>query len=238
MNGLFQYPKSTLFDKAVAKSKITSHSRPAGAVREQLTDQVAQIIWKHKLFPMALNLPSTEAVPEIQIFEVVLKGDEVSESVLRLIDRAIAFPIIFELHRAEQICVSASYKRPSETDSSKWVVSDYFRTDWLPVDAPRTSLPLALNMGTLYREMLQTLMPHVPFPGESMDAFADRVAAIAAKQKACDKLKAQVDREKQFNRRVELNKRLKEAEVELAGLQISPTENSRTSLPLKVGEKR
>lgn len=227
MNGLFQYPKSTLFDKAVPKSKITAHSRPTGAVREQLTDQVAQITWKHKLFPKALNLPSTEAVPEIQVFEVVLKGEDVSESVLRLIDRAVAFPIIFELHRAEQICVSASYKRPSEADSSKWVVSDYYRSDWFPVDTLRAPLPLALNLGTLYREMLQALMPQVPFPGEDMEDFAARVSAIVAKEKACDKLRGQVDREKQFNRRVELNKQLKRAEAELTDLQSTPMDDAR-----------
>ncbi|WP_337659908.1 DUF4391 domain-containing protein [Anderseniella sp. Alg231-50] len=227
MSGLFQYPTNTLFNKVVPKSRITANSRPTGTVREQLTDQVAQIIWKHKLFPKALNLSSTEAVPEIQIFEVVLKGDEISEGVLRLVDRAIAFPIIFELHRAEQLCVSAAYKRPSEADRMKWMVGDYFRGDWLPVDTQRAPLPMALNLGTLYREMLQVLMPHVPFPGETMDAFADRVTAIAVKERTCDKLKAAMAREKQFNRRVELNKRLRQAEAELVVLETPPDETTR-----------
>ena len=237
MQGLFRYPNGTQFGKAVPKSKITAHSQPTGAVREQLTSQLAQTIWKHKLYSTALNLASTDSVPEIQIFELILKGDELSEGVLKLIDRAIAYPIIFELHRAEQIQVAACYKRPSEADSSKWVSGNYYYSEWLPVETTRSPLPLALNLETLYREMLQVLMPQVPFAGESMDAFSDRVAAIAKMQKACDKLKAQVNREKQFNRRVELNNKLKQAEVELADLQTPPTENVRTRIPLIVSEK-
>ena len=221
MNGLFQYPATSLFDKAVPKTKILAHSKPSSAVREQLTSEVAQIIWKHKLFPKALNLSATKAVPEIQVFEIVLKGEAVSNNVLKLIDRAIAFPILFELHRAEQICVAACYKRPSEADSMKWVLSDYFQSDWMPVETVRSPLPLALNLETLYREILQTLTPQSPLPGESMGQFVERVIAIATMQKACDKLEAHVNREKQFNRRVELNKELKQAKAELAKLQAS-----------------
>ena len=53
-------------------------------------------------------------------------------------DQAIAFPILFEITvptsgtatssgRAHaRIRTSAAYKRPSEADSAKWVVGDYF----------------------------------------------------------------------------------------------------------------
>ena len=34
----------------------------------------------------------------------------------------------------------AAFKRPSEADSTKWVVSEYFATDWAPDDAPRRPL--------------------------------------------------------------------------------------------------
>ncbi len=230
MTCLFHYPKTTEFNKPVPKTKILAHSRPSTVLREQLTDQVAQIVWKHKLFSTALNLHATGAVSEIQIFEIFLKGEELAEGVLKLIDRAVAFPIIFELHRADHVCVSAAYKRPSGADSAKWVVGDYFRSPWLPVDTERAPLPLALDLGALYREMLQTLMPHVPFPGETMEEFAERVAAIASKQKACDKLQGAVNRERQFNRRVELNRDLQQAKSELADLKNPPVHKKTPSI--------
>lgn len=219
MSGLFAYPPATEFGKSVPKTKIMAHARASASVKQHFTDQVAQIIWKHKLFPKALNLAAHEAVQEIEVFEIVLKGDDVNEAVLDLIDRAVAFPIIFELHRAEQVCAIAAYKRPSGADSAKWVVGDYFKGPWKPTTAKRPALPLALNLSALYREMLQTLMPHVPRAGESMDDFATRVSALGTAQKACDKLEAQMHSEKQFNRKVELNATLRHMKQELEALK-------------------
>lgn len=218
MSGLFIYPTATEFGKAVPKTKIMAHARATPTVKQSLTDEVAQIIWKHKLYPKALNIAEDEAVKEIQVFEIVLKGDDVSEAVLDLIDRAVAFPIVFELHRAEEVCAIAAYKRASGADSAKWVVGDYFKGAWQKADKPRFALPLALNMATLYREMLQTLMPHVPRPSETMDEFTTRIAALGTMQKACDRLEAQMNTEKQFNRRIELNAKLRQMKLELEAL--------------------
>ena len=219
MSGLFAYPPATEFGKAVPKTKIMAHARATAKVKQLLTDEVAQIIWKHKLFPKALNLAAHEAVQEIEVFEIVLKGDDVSEAVLDVIDSAVAFPIIFELHRAEQVCAIAAYKRPSGADSAKWVVGDYFKGPWKPTTVKRKPLPLALNLSALYREMLQSLMPHVPRAGESMDDFAMRVSALGSLQKACNKLEAQLHAEQQFNRKVELNAKLREMRQNLEALK-------------------
>ena len=219
MTGLFAYPAATEFGKPVPKTKILGHAHASATVKQAFTDEVAQIIWRNKLFPKSVNLATHEAVQEIEIFELVLKGEDVSDAVLALIDRAVAFPIIFELNRAEKVCATAAYKRPSESDSAKWVIGQYFKGPWKPVDAPRSALPFALNLSALYREMLQSLMPHAPRPGETMDDFATRVSALGTLQKACDKLEAQMKVEKQFNRKVELNAKLRHMKQELETLQ-------------------
>lgn len=219
MSGLFAYPPATEFGKAVPKTKIMAHARATASVKQYFTDEVSQIIWTHKLFPNALNISAHEAVQEIEVFEIVLKGENVSEAVLALIDRAVAFPIIFELHRAEHVCAIAAYKRPSGADSAKWVVGDYFKGPWQQAKVNRVPLPLALNMSALYREMLQTLMPSVPRAGESMEEFANRVTTLGTVQKACDRLEAQMNSEKQFNRKVELNTKLRQMKMDLDALK-------------------
>lgn len=219
MNGLFQYPKNTLFNKTVSKSKIMAHSRPSGPVKQQLTDQVSQIFWKHKLFPNALNLSASVEVPEIQIFEVLLKGDEIAEDVLRLIDRAIPFPIIFELRRDRQICVAGAYKRPSEADTTKWVISDYMRSQWLPEETSRSALPVALNLGVLYEQLLTALMPIVPQKGEGMTAKIKRSHELKTKQREVNRLESQLNRETQFNIKMTLHGELREAQADFEYLK-------------------
>ena len=83
------------------------------------------------------------------------------------------------------------YKRPSEADSSKCVVGDYFSTDWLPADTARSPLPVALNLAGLYEQMLRRLMPIAARPGESVQALAERYRCLASKQRELAELDAQ-----------------------------------------------
>jgi hypothetical protein len=49
----------------------------------------------------------------------------------------------------------------------------------------------------------------MPLParnGESLKAHAERLATIRSKERECDKLEARLNREIQFNRKVELNR--------------------------------
>ena len=58
-------------------------------------------------------------------------------------------------------------------------------------------------------------MPIEARHGESMQALADRQRAIALKQRESAKLQAALDREKQFNRKVQLNAQLRTLTDEL-----------------------
>ena len=70
---LFQYPEQAAFGRVVPKSKIYEHGRASTALKKVFVDQVAKIVWKYKLSPDTINLPSRPAAPEIQVFEVVRK---------------------------------------------------------------------------------------------------------------------------------------------------------------------
>src|SRR5690606_3710874 len=98
-------------------------------------------------------------VPEIQIFSIQLKTPELHGDVLRCIDGAIPFPIVFELTFDGRTQVTAAYKRPNEADASRWVLSDYFASGWLPTGSERTAMPVALHLGGLYEQLLRRLIP-------------------------------------------------------------------------------
>lgn len=227
---LIDYPERARVGRVVPKNRIVVSGAPGRRVRDQLTAQLARITWQYKLAQETLNLKGSKAVPEIQIFRVALKptgvSDELPVEVLKCIDRAIGFPIIFELTSSREdgatrdaIRVAATYKRPSEADASKWVIDDYFATDWLPADTPRAPLPVALDLPRLYEQLLRELLPVQARPGESMAALLERHGHITAKQRECRRLEARIQREKQFNRKVELNRQLRAFKAELDTLR-------------------
>lgn len=215
---LLEYPKSCSFDRIVSKAKIFSAARPSARMREKFTEQISQIRWSYKLYEKGLNLSGNVQVPEIQIFTISLKTQNIDFSILNHIDKAIGYPIIFELKFEDQINIVAAYKRPPENNSGKWVCSDYYESGWLDDSAYRMPLPLALNLESLYTNMIRSLMPHSARPNESLNQHAERIVEIKKHKKACDRLKSKINKEKQFNRRLAYNQELKAAQENLSKL--------------------
>jgi hypothetical protein len=229
----FDYPKATAFGRIVPKSRVYEHAGVGTALRDVFVTQVDQIAWKYKLAPETTNLAATKAVSEIQVFDISLRTGKLDEEVLRAIDRAIPFPLIFELSCSGKRKAVAAFKRPSDADATKWVVSGYFETDWAPDDVPRRPLPIALNLGGLYDALLTALMPHVTVEREQapecIQARVARIEAIRTKTREVDRIKARLAREKQFNKRLAINAELRAARQELerlsGGVPVTATTN-------------
>lgn len=229
----FDYPKAAAFGRVVPKNRIYEHAGANTALKDLFVTQVDQIVWKYKLAPETTNLAATKAVSEIQVFGISPRTGKLDEEVLRAIDRAIPFPLIFELSWSGKRKAVAAFKRPSEADATKWVVSAYFATDWTPDDAPRGSLPVALNLGGLYDALLTALMPKAAAKaeqtGEDIQTRVARMETIRAKTRDVDRIKARLACEKQFNKRVAINAELRAARQELerlsGGAQVAATKN-------------
>ncbi|HUO21164.1 MAG TPA: DUF4391 domain-containing protein [Caulobacteraceae bacterium] len=219
MTGLFDYPRSAAFGRVVPKTRIYEHAGAGAALKDLFVTQVDQIVWRYKLAPETINLSATRSVSEIQVFEIGLRTGELDHAVLRAIDRAIPFPLIFELTWSGKRKAIAALKRPSEADAAKWVVSEYFSTDWVPEKTPRAPLPVALNLGKLYEAILTALLPVSGGRDESLQERVARVEAIRAKSREVERISARLKRERQFNKRVAINAELRAAAEELANLK-------------------
>lgn len=215
---LFDYPKSAAFGRVLPKNKIYEHASPSTAVKNLFVRQVEQIAWQFKLSPETVNLKGTPSVPEIQIFSIALKTGELKYDVLQCIDQAIPFPILFELRYEGKIRAVATFKRPSDADKSKWVVSDYFESAWQPSEAPRTALPVVFDLEALYARLLAPLMPFPARPGEGLQACVERMEQIRSRQRELDKCEARLRKEKQFNRKVAINAELRALKQEIKTL--------------------
>ena len=221
-NALFAYPKKAEFGRVLPKNKIYEHSSANTRLKDLFVEQVEQIVWRYKLAPETINLAAKPGVPEIQVFAIQLKTAELHHDVLRCIDGAVQFPIIFELTQCQgaeaRTQVLACYKRPSEADSANWVCSDYFKSRWMSATLERAPLPLALDMGGLYEQLLHRLVPIAPRAQEPLRDLIARTEAVMTKAKEVAKTEASLAKEKQFNRKVEINSNLRQLRAELEQL--------------------
>ncbi len=228
---LFEYPGNAAFGRVLPKSKIYEHGSPGTATKELFVRQVEQIVWQYKLSPETINIKGTPSVPEIQVFSISLKDGELKTEVLRCIDQAIPFPILFELRYDGKVKPVAAYKRPSEADAGKWIISEYFDGDWAPGDTPRKPLPMVFDLETLYGHLLMPLMPYPARPAEELQAWVERMELISLKQRELERCEARLRKEKQFNLKVAINAEVRDLKQELENLTRPLSASGRQSHP-------
>ena len=221
---MFAYPERALVNRILPKNKIYANARPGRALRQRIVEQVEEINWKYKLAPATLRLPGSPGIEEIQVFSIAQRAPELKEDVLRTLDRAIPSLLFFELTFQGKVRFAAAYKRMSEAAHDKQFVAAYYVSRWQDASAPREALPVAIDIGSLYEQMLRRHMLASglglrPRPDETLEQAAERGSRIRVQTLACQRLESRLRREAQFNRKVEINAELRQARQLLAELE-------------------
>ncbi|SFI21395.1 MULTISPECIES: DUF4391 domain-containing protein [Microbacterium] len=213
---LYQWPAGARFGARLPKEKFYEHGSVTSAAREKFVSDVQRITWTHKLAEETINLPSTTAVPEIEVFELLGKGDDVADVVLISIDKAVPNPIIFEIARESsgrrEVRMVAAHK-PRGTGTPK--VPGYYSTRWMPAGAERSALPTAISLSTLYAALLAPLTPIELRPGEDVSEIAERLEVVRRLQREVAGLERKIRSEPQLNRKMELRRVLNAKQAEL-----------------------
>lgn len=213
---LYRWPAAAKFGSRVPKKKFYEHGSVSTAVRAKFVSEVQRITWAYKLAESTINLPGSTAVPEIQIFYIETKADDVADPVLSAIDKAIQFPIIFEVAKTmagkSQVRMVAAHKL---LGSGTPKLSTYYSTSWMPADSVREPLPTAISLPTLYSAMLSPLTPVMARPGEEMSEVSDRLATLRKLEREITALERKLRTEPQLNRKIELRRTLRTRQHEL-----------------------
>lgn len=220
---LFAFPQKAAFGRVVSKEAIYRHGALSTAAKELFVRQIGRITWQYKLAAETINIPATFAVPEIQVFNVQLRQADYSPEILTAIDRVVQFPVLFELCYQEKVQYVAAWKRPAnelsaETPPEKWIMSAHFFGPWLAIASPRMPLPHALNLEALYAALISPLLP---FEARENEGIAERIARIEAIQKLQTEIargEEKLRRERQFNKKIELNQHARELQAKLKDL--------------------
>lgn len=121
------FPEYTKVGRIVAKENFYSNIDPA--TKNLFQNEIARIIWEYKLAPNTINLPAKKW-QEIEVFRITLKNSEIPEKVLRTIDSAIPYPILFLIEKGAIEKVAICYKEQSQKDENSAKVDTYFYTEW------------------------------------------------------------------------------------------------------------
>jgi len=215
---MFQLPVSTLVNRRIPKNKFYEKLQANHQLKELFTEQVEAIIWKHKLSKDTIRLEPRGDVEEIQIFEVHLKGRKYSVDLLRSIDRAIPYPILYVLLAEEQAKLAIAYKERNPSDENRFVVQSYHETDWQPIEKIELNILQGFDLKAVYENIIRQLLSVEAESDVELSVLLERQARIDKLTKECERLEARIRAEKQFHRKVDLNMELQRKKKELSKL--------------------
>ena len=207
---MLDFPRSTEFNKRIPKQKFYENIDITPALKRVFVEQIRLIYWQNKLAATTLNLAAGETVNEIEVLEVRLNAPQLDEAVLRQIDREIPYHILFILTCDGKAQVWIGYKEAAASGSNAFKVSRYFHTDWVTANELQFRVD-GLNMDAVYENLVRQIAGDAlqADSGESLQASVERDEKRRQLEKQIAALESKMRKEKQLNRRMEINTDLK-----------------------------
>ena len=219
---LYKFPQQAKVDRLIPKNKFYEQGKANTKIEQLFVNQVENIRWAYKLASSTIHLQDQEDLKEIQIFRVKSRVEDLDVSILSFIDKLILTPIIFEVVYQDKVKVVATYKRLNQADKTKAVIGQYYASEWLE-DHDRIELPIYLKLADLYEHFIAQILPIALSKDQendnesvSIEIQLQKSQQLESLQKQLNQLQSKLRNERQFNRKVELNKKVSELESQLA----------------------
>lgn len=203
---MFGLPRSTEINRRIPKEKLYANLNCTPSVREMIKDQIEALIWKNKLADSTISISAGETVKELHIIEVQVRQRGLNKQVLVAISDSIPYKTLFVLTYKEEV--------------QGWIgaFGSFYNSNWVAKDELKLRFD-GLSMDAVYDGLVRQLA------GESLD-FADDLNIAIKIDKERKKLEREIatlekkiQNEKQLNRQVELNAKLKRLKEELRGIR-------------------
>ena len=214
---MFGFPASTEFGKRIPKQKFYENIDITPALKRVFVEQIRLIYWRNKLATTTLSVALGEKVTEIEVFEVRLNNPQLDEAVLRQIDKEIPYHILFVLTCDSRAQAWIGYKESATSGGNAFKVSRYYHTEWMSENELQFHVE-GLSMDAVYENLVRQIAGEalqVTEAGESLQASVERDEKRRRLEKQIAALESKMHREKQLNRRVEINVELKKLRKEL-----------------------
>ena len=213
------FPQATEFNNRPPKQKFYENLEVSPALRRVFVDQIRLVYWRNKLAASTLNIAAGEAVTESEVFEVRLNDPQLDEAVLKQIDKEIPYHILFILTCDGKAQAWIGYKEAAASGSNAFKVSRYYHTDWMPEDELHLSID-GLNIDAVYESLVRQIAGDKlqTDSGESLKESVVRDEKKKQLEKQISTLENKMKKEKQLNRRMQMNAELKRLGKEMKKL--------------------
>lgn len=198
VNDNFKLPRAAFVNKFIPKSKFYEKAALSAKLEKEFVDKIQKITWKYKLAESTVGITKTSKVIEIQIFEIELKSQVVPKNVLKVIDKAIPYQILYRFIYKENEAYGITLKENKN-------VENYYFTEW---NENKIFDFTGIDLEKVYQKIVKAFISREAQTKDSFNEIIDTDNKINALENEIGILENRISKEKQFNRKVELNKLL------------------------------
>lgn len=237
-------PPDARVDQRVPKKLMLEQGAPTAADKRQIQDGIEEMVWMAALKPTNIAVPAfrddVREYLEIAVLTATLRTAAKPTRLIELIHRAIPYPLVLVAAHGDTVSLSLAHKRWSQGETGEVVIEDVRRTAPFRPDTPTAEEALFLaslavsrlptrDLFVLYQGWLDrisalkaaqitgTFAP--PDSADRASALRDSLDTHARLQRDIVVLRAHAEKEKQLNRRVELNLEIKRLQAKLAATE-------------------
>lgn len=195
-------PKECVVDKFIPKKIFYEKVSLSSNLKQEFVDKVDKIYWKYKISEDTLNISKTENVEEIEIFELTLKEKVNCQNIIKVITRNIPYIILFEIYYNDEVQYAIKHN------------DDIYFTNWNEkIDFNFNGI----DLNVVYENIIRSVT-NISEQSNNIDEELEKDKKLKEVQKEIERLENKMKAEKQFNKKVELNKQIIEKKHELENI--------------------
>lgn len=202
----FDLPERTKVGRVVPKNAFDEYTNTKQ--KKLFTDCIQRITWSHKLSAATVNLEARD-IQEIQIFKVELKVKSEISKILEVINKSIPYHIVFWVEYKEEAFISTALKHLHPTNENIAVIDWTFTSDWFNKDIQHYSVNLKGTLDSVFKDICVQISGNPLLFNKSMEFILENQQSIDRLRKQLVRLESDIAKCKQFNKKVEMNIKLK-----------------------------
>ncbi len=236
-------PEVARVEQRVPKKLMLEQGAPTAVDKRAIQDGIEELVWVAALKPTNVGVPAfrdeVREYLEIAVLTAIFRQGAKASRLVELVHRAIPYPVLLVSTGTDGCVFSVAHKRWSQGEAGKVVIEAVFCTAPFRDDAPTAAevgflgslsvagLPrgdlFALYQGWVDRVVALeaariTGLYAVPGATGEGSVVRDGLETHKVMERELVGLRARAKKEKQINRRVELNLEIKRLEAEMAAI--------------------
>lgn len=201
---MINLPKECIVDKFIPKKIFYEKVSLSSNLKQEFVDKIDKIYWKYKISEDTLNISKTENVEEIEIFELTLKEKVNCQNIIKVITRNIPYIILFEIYYNDEVQYAIKHN------------DDIYFTNWNEkIDFNFNGI----DLNVVYENIIRSVT-NISEQSNNIDEELKKGKKLKEVQKEIERLENKMKAEKQFNKKVELNKKIIELKCKLEKINV------------------